>query len=251
VELGVAPVPFGPGEEKLYDVRLGRMRVGEGAMVVHGTAFVRGQRSYTLTMTIRGGIPLARVDDRMDSWLDVRTLSSHRFIQDLNQLRTHRYRAFDFFPEEGRYEQEGVEEVLELLTDSPLDDVSFLYYVRTLPLEVGDRYVMNRYFRETGNPVVVEVVRRDRVTVPAGTFNTIVVRPTIQTSGLFGEGGEAEVHFSDDDRRLMVQMTSRVPVMGQLSLHLREYTPGRPLRPFSASRDASPPAQPGAPGEGG
>ncbi len=234
----IAPVPFGPGEHKTYEVRLGRVRMGEGAMVVHRPEYVRGHRSYPLTMTIQGGLPLARVNDRMDSWLDIHTLVSHRFIQDLNQIRTSRYRAFEFYPEEGRYVQEGVEGDQELPSPDPLDDVSFLYYVRSLPLEVGDVYVMNRYFRETGNPVVVEVVRRDRVTVPAGTFNTIVVRPIIRTSGLFGEGGEAEVHFSDDDRRLMVHMSSRVPIIGSLSLHLKEVTYGQPLRAFSASSRA-------------
>ena len=234
----IAPVPFGPGEIKTYDVRLARFRVGEGYMMVGQPEYVRGHRTYPLTMAIQGGIPLARVDDRMDSWLDIHTLTSYRFIQDLNQLRTSRYRAFEFYPDEGRYLQEGVEGDQELPSPDPLDDVSFLYYVRSLPLEVGHVYVMDRYFRETGNPVVVEVVRKDQVTVPAGTFNTIVVRPIIQTSGLFGEGGEAEVHFSDDNRRLMVQMTSRVPIMGRLSLHLREVTYARPLRAFDAASRA-------------
>ena len=231
----IAPVPFGPGELKTYDARLARLRVGEGYMMVGQPEYVRGRRTYPLTMTIQGGIPLARVDDRMDSWLDIHTLTSYRFIQDLNQLRSSRYRAFEFYPDEGRYLQEGVEGDQELPSPDPLDDVSFLYYVRSLPLEVGHVYVMNRYFRETGNPVVVEVLRKDQVTVPAGTFNTIVVRPVIQTSGLFGEGGEAEVHFSDDNRRLMVKMTSRVPIIGRLELHLKEVTYTRPLRAFDAA----------------
>lgn len=238
LERAVAPVPFGPGELKRYDVRLGRIRVGEGSMEVGPLDYVRGHRSYALTMRIEGGIPLARVNDRMDSWLDIQSLNSHRFVQDLNQIRTHRYRHYEFYPEEGRYTQNGVDEELELASVDPLDDVSFLYYVRSLPLEVGAVYTLDRYFRESGNPVVVEVVRKDQVTVPAGTFNTVVVRPTIQTSGLFGEGGEAEIHFSDDARRIMVMMTSRVPVMGSLSLHLNEYTPGRALRPFRADSRA-------------
>ncbi len=234
----VAAVPFGPGEMKSYEVRLGRLRVGEGSMEVGALDYVRGHRSYPLTMRIQGGIPLARVNDRMDSWLDIQSLNSHRFVQDLHQIRTRRYRHYEFYPEEGRYTQNGVDEELELASLDPLDDVSFLYYVRTLPLRVGDVYTLDRYFRESGNPVVVEVVRKDRITVPAGTFNTVVVRPTIRTSGLFGEGGEAEIHFSDDDQRLMVMMTSRVPVMGSLSLHLSEYTPGRSLRPFRAGSRA-------------
>jgi len=64
--------------------------------------------------------------------------------------------------------------------------------------------------------------------VPAGTFETIVVQPVIRTRGLFGEGGQAEVFFSDDDRRILVQLRSRVRLVGSLSLHLQEYHPGQP-----------------------
>ncbi|MGH7481914.1 MAG: DUF3108 domain-containing protein, partial [Longimicrobiales bacterium] len=119
-----------------------------------------------------------------------------------------------------------------LVSDKPLDDVSFLYYARRLPLEVGRTYTLNRYWKEDGNPVVLRVIGRERVSVPAGTFNTIVVQPIIQTDGLFGEGGEARVYFTDDSRHVLVQIKSKVPVIGDLTLKLKGYTPGdRPVTP--------------------
>jgi hypothetical protein len=114
-----------------------------------------------------------------------------------------------------------------LPTSEPLDDVSFIYYARTLPLAIGETYTIPRYFREDGNPVVLNVLRRETITVPAGTFNTIVVQPIIQTDGLFGRGGRAELYFSDDARRILVQLRSRVPVVGSLVLNLRSFTPGQ------------------------
>lgn len=230
-----APVPFGPGERMEYQVRLGRFSVGEGHMEVHGLDMIRGHRSYHVSMGVRGGVPLARVDNLLQSWIDVEKLTSRRFIQDQNEVRTKRFRQFEFYPEERRWERADIDEGGELPTDLPLDDISFVYYVRSLPLEVGETYTLDRYFQEDGNPVVVRVVRKDRVQVPAGTFNTIVVQPIIQTRGLFGEGGEAEIHFSDDNRRLLVQMRSRVPIVGSLSLHLTHIQPGRPLRPLPAA----------------
>ena len=74
--------------------------------------------------------------------------------------------------------------------------------------------------------MVLRVLRKETVTVPAGTFNTIVVRPIIQTKGLFSQGGEAEVYFSDDARRILVMVRSKVPVVGSLSLHLKSFQPG-------------------------
>ncbi|MEX0843279.1 MAG: DUF3108 domain-containing protein, partial [Gemmatimonadota bacterium] len=226
----VAAVPFGPGEHAEYEVKLGPVSVGTGFMEVRAVETVRAARTYHLLMGINGGIPFARVNTLYQSWLDIGILASRRFIQDQHEVRYRRFRHFEFFPEERRWERRDVNASGPLTTSLPLDDISFVYFVRTLPLEVGETYTLDRYFQEEGNPVVIQVTGRDRVTVPAGTFDTIVVKPVIRTRGLFSEGGEAEIHFSDDERRLMVQLESRVPVVGSLSLHLRELTPGRPLR---------------------
>jgi hypothetical protein len=228
-----APTPFGPGERMEYQVKLGVMSVGNGHMEVHGIETIRGRRAYHVSMGIKGGLRfVATVDNLFQSWMDVETLASHRFIQDQEEVRTERFRRYEFFHAERRFDRDDGEEVGDMITSLPLDDISFVYYARTLPLEVGKTYTLNQYFRPDRNPVILKVLRKDRVTVPAGTFNTIVVQPVIKTRGLFSEGGEAEIHFSDDNRRLMVYMKSRVPGMN-LSLHLRDFVGGRPLRAFN------------------
>jgi hypothetical protein len=239
-----AATPFGPGERMDYQVKLGALSVGNGHMEVHGIESIRGHRAYHVSMGIRGGIRfVARVDNLFESWMDVETLASHRFIQDQDEIRTQRYRQFDFYHEDRTFVRADGEESGDMITDRPLDDISFVYYARTLPLEVGETYTLNHYFRPDRNPVVLRVLRKDRVEVPAGTFNTIVVQPIIKTRGIFSEGGEAEIHFSDDNRRLMVYMQSRVPGMN-LSLHLRDFTSGRPLRAFSAAEASTPVSSP-------
>lgn len=230
-------VPFGPGERLQYDVRLGAFgRRGEGHMEVVGLDSVRGHTTYHVTMAIAGGLLFAKVNDYYQSWFDVSDLVTRRFIQDVDEINYERFRHWELYPEERRFERadNGVEG--DLPTDQPLDDVSFLYFVRTLPLEVGDEYSFDRYFREGGNPVVIRVLRTDTVTVPAGTFETVVVQPIIQTKGLFSQGGEAELHFTTDERRLMVYMKSKVPLVGALSLHLAEITEGTPIRAPSGSQ---------------
>jgi hypothetical protein len=222
--------PFGPGEKATYQVKLGGIGVGSGTMEVTGMEEVDGHSTYHASLHVTGGFIGVRVNTKMDTWLDEAGLFSRRFEQDQNEFRYHRYRMFDFYPEKGTYQQRGSDEVQQLASDQPLDDVAFLYYARTLPLVVGDSYTIPRYFKDDGNPVVIKVLRKETIKVPAGTFNTIVVQPIIQTDGLFGQGGRAEVFFSDDERRLLVHMSSRVPVVGSLSLHLRSYEPGTPTR---------------------
>jgi len=221
-----AAVPFGPGERLEFDVSLGVMHVGTGSFRVTGIDTVRGHATYRLEMRLHGGAGFVKVDDNMTSWLDVVTLVSHRFEQDNKEFRYTRRRTLEFYPEQKAYFQPEKNEHGTIATDQPLDDISFLYYARTLPLEVGQTYTLHRYFDADGNPVTLKVLRRDTVTVPAGRFATIVVQPVIQTKGLFGKGGQAEVYFTDDDRRLVVQVRSKVPVVGSLNMYLKGWAPG-------------------------
>jgi hypothetical protein len=225
-----APVPFGVGERAQYKVVLGIVGdVGEGVLEVVDLDTVQGRPSYELQFRLKGGIPFARVDNDFHSWFDAQSLVSRRFKQDQKEVRYERHRFFEFYPEERRWRRLDANESGELPTDQPLDDVSFLFYVRTLPLEVGKTYTLNRYFNPDGNPVTVKVLRKQQITVPAGTFNTIVVQPIIKSKGLFSEGGRAEVYFTDDDRRIIVALKSRVKILKSLDMLLESYSPGERL----------------------
>ena len=226
-----ARTPWGPGERLEYNVKLGVFSVGEGHMTLSAPDTVQGRPTYHATMGIEGGVPFARVDDETHSWFDTRSLQTWRFIQDINEVNYESFRHYEMFPERRRWERQDNDESGPLGSSIPLDDISFVYYIRTLPLEVGKTYTLSRYFKEDGNPVVVRVLRKDTRDVPAGTFETIVVKPVIRTDGLFAEGGNAEIHFSDDERRLLVYLRSEIPVVGSITLHLKNIQEGLPLNP--------------------
>jgi hypothetical protein len=235
-----ARAPFGPGERLEYQVKLGLMNVGEGFLSVQGVDTVRGFPTYHLDLKIDASTAfgLVHMNDRYQSWLDTRTLVSRRFVRDIDQTGYKGRRVFEIYPEEKRWERLDADQAEATPSVLPLDEISFLYYVRTLPLNVGEEYRLNRYFKLDGNPVTVKVLRKERVTVPAGTFDAIVIQPVIRTSGLFGEGGEAEVYFTDDESRHLIFLRSRVPVVGSLSLLLTGLTEGLPLHPAArADRD--------------
>jgi len=44
--------------------------------------------------------------------------------------------------------------------------------VRLTPLEVGKKYVYDRYFRKEKNPVTIEVVKRERMEIPGARRST-------------------------------------------------------------------------------
>ena len=218
------PVPYGVGERLEYDVKFGKLKVGSGTMEVAGVQDVRGRETWHTVFRVRGGTFFYRVDDRYESWIDRRTGNSLRFSQDLSEGRRDVERDFEILPEQAVF-IEGAGSRTQPSVRNPLDDGSFLYFLRTIPLAVGETYTFNRYFRRDRNPVRIRVLRRETIKVPAGTFRAVVVQPIIKTTKLFSEGGHAEVWLSDDADRVILQMKSSLPV-GSLNLYLKSRTSG-------------------------
>lgn len=223
-------VPFAPGEHLIYQVKLGFANVGEGWLRVMPMDTVHGHSTYPVELGLSASTAfgLIKVRDRFQSWIDEYTLASRRFHKDQHEVSYKSQKSFDIFPERREWSRTDAEKVGATLSDQPLDEVAFMYFIRTIDLEVGEEYTYNNYFKEDGNPVVLRVLRREVKEVPAGTFNTIVVQPIIQTDGLFSEGGKAEIYLSDDAARRIVYLRSEIPVVGSITLHLKEvYEPSR------------------------
>jgi hypothetical protein len=219
------PVPFGVGERLEYDVRFGKLHVGSGSMEVADVQDVRGRSTWHTIFQVRGGTFFYRVNDQYESWIDRHTGNSLRFKQDLNEGRRDVERAFEIFPERAVFQANG-EDTTQASVKNPLDDGSFLYFLRTIPLAVGESYTFERYFRPDRNPVTIKVLRKERIEVPAGQFDAIVVQPVIKTSGIFSENGHAEIWLSDDENRIMLQMKSGLS-FGSLNLYLKSYRPAQ------------------------
>lgn len=218
--------PFRVGETAEYEVRFGALRVGSATTEVVGIENVRGIPAWHTVFRLRAGTVFYHVDDTFESWIDRNSFSSLRFYQTQHEGSSDRRKRYEIYPDRAMYvemdknpprEHPGVRD--------PLDDGSFLFFIRTVPLIAGNIYEYDRYFRPDRNPVRIRVVRKETIDVPAGTFNCIVVQPVIRTSGIFSENGQAEVWLSDDPRHVVVQVKSRLS-FGSINLYLRTYKPG-------------------------
>ena len=217
-------VPFGVGERLEYDVKFGKLKVGSGSIEVADIQEMRGHEAWHIIYSVQGGTFFYRVNDLLESWFDTRTGNSLKFRQDLNEGRRDVERIFDIFPDKATFSENGEEQKPSV--HDPLDDGSFFFFIRTIPLTVGQTYTFNRYFRADRNPVTVKVVRKDTIDVPAGRFPAIVVQPTFKTSGIFSENGHAEIWLSDDANRIMLQMKSGLS-FGSINLYLQSYRPAQ------------------------
>jgi hypothetical protein len=222
-----AAVPFGVGEAAEYDVKFSGLKVGSGSMRVAGIEDVRGRSAWHTIFQVKGGTFFFKVNDVFESWIDRETFSSLRFHQTQEEGTSDRKKRYEIYPDQKMYmEMDKDPPRRHESVSNPLDDGSFLFFVRTLSLEVGKTYESNRYFRPDRNPVRIRVLRRETISVPAGKFDCIVIQPIIKTKGIFSENGQAEVWLSDDARHLVVQLKSKLSI-GSINLYLKSYKAGK------------------------
>lgn len=218
-------VPFSVGETADYDVKFGSVRVGSASTVVQEED-ARGIPAWHTVFQLKAGTFFYKVNDVFESWIDRSSFSSLRFNQTQHEGPNDRVKRYEIYPDRSMYMELDKKPPREHAgVSDPLDDGSFLFFIRTVPLEVGNVYESNRYFRPELNPVRVRVVRKETVEVPAGKFNCIVIQPVIKTAGIFSENGQAEVWISDDPRHIVVQIKSRLS-FGSINLYLRSYKAG-------------------------
>jgi hypothetical protein len=119
------------------------------------------------------------------------------------------------------YRESGRDSTLETPED-PLDDAAFFYFVRVTPLEVGRKYVYERYFKKNKNPVTIEVVKREKMELPDGReVPCLVLHPVIDTKGMFSKRSDTRIWLTDDAQRLPVQIRSKFP-FGTITLRLKD-----------------------------
>ncbi|MDP3111052.1 MAG: DUF3108 domain-containing protein [Thermodesulfovibrionales bacterium] len=92
------------------------------------------------------------------------------------------------------------------------DPLSSFYYIRTLQLEVGHSvYVTVFDSKKTWN-VEIQVLRKEKVALPTGTVDTIVIKPLMKSEGIFYKKGNIHIWLTDDEKRIPVKLQTKVAV---------------------------------------
>ena len=219
----VAPMPARPfyiGERLEYVVRMSGVGMkGRGAMWIDGPELVRGIETWVLHFGFKARVGPVRVSDATRSWLDPRRMASLRFTKrERHPLASHD-EDVALYPDEKRWSAANGE-AGGSLSDAPLDELSFIYFLRTVPLAEGALYTFDRHFDAARNPTTVRVVKRDRLTTGAGTFATVLIEMRVKDPARYRGEGVIRIHFSDDERRLPVRMESNIPQAGRAVMTL-------------------------------
>ncbi|HEY6873698.1 MAG TPA: DUF3108 domain-containing protein [Geobacteraceae bacterium] len=104
--------------------------------------------------------------------------------------------------------------------DDVLDIISGFYFLRNRPLEVGKTLRLHIFDKQQSVDTPVEVLRRERVTLPGfREADTLVIRPGLPTDGFFRRSGDLLVWLTDDEFKVPVRMETTIP-LGKVTAEL-------------------------------
>lgn len=217
-----ASVPWRIGEYFQFSIDWNGLNGGSSLMQVQNLHTVDGHRVYRIVTKAESNSFVSRfykVRDRAESFIDAESLVSRRFVK---HLREGGYKQ-DL---DVRFDQENRKAVYAggPTVDVPAkvhDVLSAFYYVRTRPLVIGTSFTIPTHDNKKSYEMEVKVHKRERIEVPAGKFDCILVEPVLKSEGVFQSKGSILVWLTDDERRIPVLVKSKVPV-GSISVSLTD-----------------------------
>ena len=210
--------PFLPGEDLKYDISWMGITGGEGGLAVLKETEYLGRKVYLLRITamstgwVRSLYP---VDDSTISYFDVEGNFSRKVEISISENRYRKKKTIEFFQEEGKalykVDDDPAEE-FDIDKDSQ-DSFSALYALRGMGrevLQVG--HIVNVPIFEDKKRYIlkVKVLRKERIELPQGLVDTVVIEPKLMTEGVFSRKGSMTVWLADDEGLTPVQMKSKV-----------------------------------------
>ena len=196
-DLSWTGIPVGKAEQEIYD---------QGDTV----KIVSSARSNDWLSTF---FP---VDDRTESVLDKvgpfpgRTRNFKMLFKEGHRVRDREIRFHLQQMNALFLDRKSGEEIRMVIEPQTFDIYSSFYYVRHQPLQPGRSLYVNVLDGKTLHRIEIRVLRRERVTVPAGEFDTLVIEPMVQPEGVFEGKRGVSIWLTDDDRRIPVKAQTKV-----------------------------------------
>jgi hypothetical protein len=213
-----ASLPFSVGEKLTYEVRVAKGgKVGTATMWIEGPVDVRGVSTYLLRFDSKIHIAFLSAVSRSSSWFDPLRGASLRFFKHEQNPLAHHDESVDLFPDLKEWKTASGE-VGQSPSNTPLDELSFMYFIRTLPMIPGSTYSFDRHFDVARNPVTVSVIRREVIPTPMGELRVVLVEMRVRDPQHYKGEGVIRIHLTDDACRLPARIESTMPVVGTATL---------------------------------
>jgi hypothetical protein len=217
-------LPFGPGEKLSYKVKVAFMGAsGESAMWITGPEVVRGTTVWVLHSEAKAGVGFVKGTDHSMSWFDPSRSASLRFVQHEHHIVSHADDSVEMQLDDRRWTaKNGLSG--QSPTDAPLDALSFIYYIRTMPLADDSLHSFSRHYDAERSPTTICVTGRDTMETALGRLAVVHVEMRVRDKRHYDGEGVLKLVLSDDARRLPITITSVVPRVGTTVMTLSAAT---------------------------
>jgi hypothetical protein len=210
---------FAPGERLTYDISWSTIiAAGITVMEVKSGKTIDGRQTYNLIATTHsdGVVDMVYpVRDKIVSVIDAEEFYSLSFeLLEYHGKKT-RSRRTTFDQAKGTARDVVNQDPPEDFSIPPRaqDALSSLYYVRTLPdITVGKTIIVEVHDSGKNWAVEVHVLGKEKISTPAGEFDTIKVKTYPRYEGVFMNKGEIYIWFTDDSRKIPVLMKSEISI---------------------------------------
>jgi hypothetical protein len=217
--------PFRVGEKVTLDVSYFNVTAGELNVETKPFVMVNGRKAYHFEASGKSTPFFSKmyaIDDRVTTYMDfeeMRPLSLLVSIKESNQLGETRT-FYDWKNNKASYWQKKIvkgkgernKKIDWDILPYSQNVVSVAWYLRTFDLTVGKKHAV-RVADEGKNIVFTgEVLRKEKLKTPIGVLDTVVVTPRITADGVFKPIGEILIWFTDDDRKLLVRLESKIKI---------------------------------------
>ncbi len=206
---------FKPGEKLTFAISYLGLTAATAEVQVGDFVSLKGKKCYHV-ITKAKVVPLVsalvRVDDIVESFFDAGGLYSRRMIKSLREGNyendvilefNHASRSVKEIEKSGERNFKG-------LPDFCHDILSAFFFFRTQELEPGKDMVLPVYAEGKVNNLRVKILRKEKVRIPLGTYNAVVVAPLLDFESIFKQEGEVTIWLSDDERHIPLMMKSKV-----------------------------------------
>jgi hypothetical protein len=219
--------PFQPGEKMHFVLKYGAISAGAATLEVHEMDEIDGVEAYHFVLTARSNSFVDiffKVRDRIDSYADAGMNHSLYYKKDQAEgtKRKNIRVDFDWGKNKSTYVNLDSEPKVISLIPGTFDPLSIFYYSRLLDLQKREAVEHPVTDGKKNLRGILRIIGRETIRVPAGTFETLVLEPDLQTvEGVFSKrpGEKITLWVTDDARRLLVQMKGTA-VIGSFAAEL-------------------------------
>ena len=217
--------PYRVGEKTVLEASYFGVVAGELALEVRPFVEVNGRKSYNFAGTAISTSVFAMfyaVDDWFETFVDYETLTPYSYalhVKEKAQLREARSifnwekNHASFWDKKVNAEKKVEEKKFEWDIPAYSQNIfSIAYYIRAFQLKPGKKLAIRLAHENENLVVTTEVLRREKITTPMGEIDTIVTKPKIEINGVFKPVGDIFIWFTDDDRKFIVRMESKIKI---------------------------------------